>query len=472
MLRDLYQRLSGAEAHWIDPAINLQPADEARLAAADMLALQAQGAPIRADLETLAPNAERALFPELALDFLWPFGGQPHVRNTRDALFPAGPFPVELGDAWLNRRLDGRERLEAVEAEYLALDVAAILDLDAYKAMALQRQAEIDAACGADFAARLEAEFRHRPLFVNPLAPGTDLLRDLANWTFARLGAPYTLTRDWRPGGHVPELPPHPSVARHFGLAWTQGRRYRLWTADGVDFGEYVRRYLSFCEGPEVETGILTIALGHAEAGLELLEKAAQRPMGRRCERVRRSLTFAFLSAPQSGDAAAALRRAGALEDDDLYPAAEACARGRWSEAEAAALERLHQKPSSVELHLFLALVRERRGDAEGRIEALRGALRLRPGDRHLQSRLTVALASHGDLAGAIASAEAEIALNPENPHARAFLSNLLERAGERESAKAHLQRALEIVAVKPEYAALRTLLTKRSADLEKAVAG
>ena len=425
--------LCGAQAHWIDAGANLYPRDEARLDEADKLAVQV-GSPIAFDLDALAPKADRVLFPQLSLDFLWPFGGQPHARNTRDAFRRPGPYPVELGDAWLNRRLDGRERLEAVEAEYLALDIAEILDLDAYKTMALERQGEIDAACGEDYASRFEASFREKALFLNPLAPTADLLRELANATFAKLGAPFTLTQDWAPEGFVAELPVHPSVARHFGLAWTQGRRYRVWPEDGIEFDEYVRRYLAYAEGPELEAGVRHLAEARVEAGLALLETATARPMGRRSSSARQAMTRGYLLAPRSGEAASLLRQAGALNDDELFSAAELCATGRWREAEAAILARAETAPSA-EVYAFLAFVREKRGDTAGRVAALRSGLTLRPLDRPLQRSLTFALAAVGDAPGAIASAGNPGRDEPARS-ARARLPRAIIRARRRQRAR------------------------------------
>ncbi len=111
--------------------------------------------------------------------------------------------------------------------------------------------------------------------------------------------------------------------------------------------------------------------------------------------------------------------------------------------------------------------MREKRGDAEGRIAPLRAAVDLRPQDAALRSRLTLALADKGDLAGAIRSAEAELVLNPGNPHARAYLSHLLERSGDRERARVELARTLAIIAVGPQYAELRNQLMTRRVDLE-----
>lgn len=466
----IYRSLSGApqDVAWIDAAGPLQPQHREQLAEADLLAMHAFGVAPPVEIAEIAERAERVWFPEVALDFLWPFGGQPHLRNTRDNVFPEGPFPSEIGDSWLNRRLNGRQMPEAIEAEYLALDVAKVVDLDRFRRMALERQAELDRACGEDFASKLEAAYRAEALFANPTTPCPELMRALANRLFAKMRAPFALGQNWRSEAHLPELPVHPSVARHFGLAWTEGRRYRTWTGERIDFEEYVRRYLAYAEGPELESGVKLVADGHPAAARPLLDKANARPMGSRSTSARAAKARAFIADTAAGDAAAALRRAGAMEDADLMAAAGAFVANRWAEAEAAALARLRRGSISADLHVFLALVREKLRDEEGRIASLQSALALRPRDPALQSRLTLALASRGDLAAAIASAEAEVALRPENPHARAFLSHLLERAGDLDRARAELQRVLEIVAVGKEYEGLRKALVRRQADLER----
>jgi Flp pilus assembly protein TadD len=453
----IYRSLSGApeDADWIDATGPLAPAQERALAQADVIALQACGVAAPA-LDELAPKAERVGFPELALDFLWPFGGQPHLRNVKDDHFPDGPFPAELGDAWLNRRLGARQLPQAIEAEYLALDIGEIVDLDRYFDLTMQRQAELDRASGEDFASRLAASFRTERLFVNPATPAAGLMCELANRLFAKLRAPFALGPDWSNEWSQPELPVHPSVARHFGLVWAQGRTYRARNGERIDFAEYVRRYLAYAEG--LERGLRLASAGETAAARPLPEKTAEPP----------PTPQAFVANPQAGEAATALRRAGALDDADLMSAASAYLAKDWAGAEAAALARLARGSVSADLHAFLAIVRAQRGDIEGRIAALRAALALRPRDAGLQSRLTVALSERGDLAGAIASAEAEVAQSPENPHPRAFLSALLERAGQHERARAELQRTLEIVAVGTQYDKLRVALNQRRAALDR----
>jgi len=258
--------MPSAEVVWLDGSQHVSRAQEEALAGADVMALQARGARLSVDLEEIDAKGEQIWFPELGLDFLWPFAGQPHISNSWDVLFPEGPFPVELGDAYLNRRLQRREAPEAIEEAYIALDVAATIDLDAYKQLVLDRQSEIDALCGSDFASRLDSEFRLQPLFANSLAPLPELLRAIANALFARLPGDAALSEAWRPAGALPpEAPIHPSVAAHFGLRWTNSRYYRTWTGEGIDFPEYVRRYLAFAEGSELEHGLRLAAAGETK---------------------------------------------------------------------------------------------------------------------------------------------------------------------------------------------------------------
>ncbi len=452
-LCDIYGELAERDdAQWIDIEAPLQARDRERLAAADVIATQANGRPLDFDA-----TGDRVAFPEVALDFLWPFGGQPHLRNTRDTYFPSGPFGIELGDAYLNRRLQARDSAAAIETDYLALNIAAMLDLDAYKTLALERQAEIDRACGEDFASRLAAGYCDAPLFANPQTPNPDLLRDLANRLFAKLRARFKLTKDWRPDfSRVAELPVHPSVAAHFGLSWTKGRNYRTATGERIEFAEYVRRYLAYAEGPELEAGVWLVVNGRAEEGIAKLEIATTRPMGRRSTSARRAIMAAVAAEIGVNDLSAAPE--GALP---LF------AEQRWPEAEAAVLAALAKTPSSLPAWLLLAKVRERRLDKDGRVAALRSAARLRPHNSVLQSRLARSLADGSDLADAIAAAEADVALNPNDPQRRALLAHLLERAGDPGRAKAELAEAIAIVARDPDYAKLRSALGERRVNLE-----
>ena len=459
---------------WLDGAFELNRAEEDQLAAADFLALQARGAPLGVDLDEIGAKGERLWFPEITADFLWPFGGQPHLFNDRDATFSEGPFPIELGDAYLNRQLQSRKRLDAIEKDYLALDVAAVVDLDAYKNMALERQGEVDQICGSDFASRIEAEFRTRPLFSNPLAPMPDLLRAVANPLFGRLPGGFSIGDDWRAEGSAAlELPIHPSVATHFGLDWAKDRLCRTWAGESVGFAEYVRRYLAYSEGPELEAGLRLEWEGCTEEGVEKLQRAVKRPLGSRSDSAKWTLARAVpsndVSVAAASSASPAVGGPGEPGPEVTTKAIALHKQGRESEAESETLRLLAKAPGSIEAWLLLAEIRQRRGDLAGRAAALRGAVARRPNDPALQSRLTLACADAGDYPGAAASAEAEVAMDPNNPHPRAFLSAILDALGEKERARTHILRAIEIIGENPRYVGLRQELANRLVEKSQA---
>ena len=359
ILCDHFRRVvSGEFPQWVDADVKVGPPQEAWLAAADVVAVEARGATDPAPPEC---RAEIVLFPELALDALWPFGGQPHRVNTGDNLFPSGPFPVELGDAWLNRRLEQGGPLEAIEAEYLALDIAAMLDLDGYLQFSLERQAEIDRLCGTDFAARFAAEFRERPLFLNPLRPAPDLLRDVARPLFAKLGAPEA---ELSPRGEA-EAPIHPSVAAHFGLRWTQGRDYRDMNGGRVGFPEFLRRYLAYAEGPDLEAGLRLAAQGRSEESGRRLAVAAARPMGAR-----------------------------ALAAQAQRPSPESSVELSDSAALRVALA---QRPGDFELQCRLTVALSSEGDLAGALQSAQAQVALRPDSPHARAALAHLWQRSGD---------------------------------------------------------------------------
>ena len=424
-LAHAYVRRNGEtqDCGWMPDRASGSPQDVEALRAAQTVVWIGAGG-LRLDVEALELGGELIRVPELQLDFLWPFAGQPHLANTPEELFPNGPFPSDLGDAWLNRALEGLSRPEAAVEAYLALDVARTVDLDRMKDLALERQAEHDRILGVDFASRIAEGWRSRPLFLSPRAPGEELFGLLVEAVFSRLGVAYA-------GEAAPpasrELPIHPSVAAHFGLdaALTQPRA-QGW-GEPVDFAEYVRRYLAYSEGPELERGVALMGKDRFEEAAQALEIAAARPMGRRSRSARRGLSRARLLG-----AGVAARDIEAADLDDPHHATilVACARGRWSEAETALLAYLARQPAKAEDFERLADIRGKLGDAEGEFAALELAAGLKPEDGRLAAQMTQALAARGDWLAAALSAEREIALAPSNPQPRAVLLDLLTRAG------------------------------------------
>ena len=445
------------DAIWLRDRAVGSPENEERLRGADKIVWLAPVAP-PPDFEALDLSAELISLPELQLDFLWPFAGQPHIANTPDELYPDGPFPADLGDAWLNRALEGPQLPEAIADLYLALDVARVIDLDRMRDLALEAQAARDKLIGVDFASRIAEGFRRRPLFISPRAPAPELFDLLAEAAFARLGAAYVRA----PAPAVRQLPIHPGVAAHFGLDWTQDRS-QAW-GEAVDFAEYVRRYLAYAEGPELERGLALMAADHFEEAAKALEIAAARPMGRRSTSARRGFARASLKA--SGVEGREADIAADLGDRDHLASLAAFARGNWREAERALLAYLARNEAKAEDFERLAVIREKLGDEPGAFAALELAVGLKPDDRGLATRLTLALAGRGDILGAVRAAEREIALEPRNPNPRAFLVILLIRAGWRSRALREADEALALIGDAPELAPLRDALRARRAEL------
>lgn len=452
-------------ASWIGNHLPPSPGDVETLRGADRI-VWIDGGAAALDAESLDLTADIVRLPELQLDFLWPFGGQPHIANVLDEIYADGPFPAELGDAWLNRALEGPSRPEAVEEAYLALDVARVVDLDRMRDLNLARQADRDALYGVDFAPRIAAGFRSPSFFLSPRTPGPQLFAALAQVAFARLGVPYSGAAEGVPP--VRELPIHPRVAEHFGLDWARGRVWiENWGAP-VDFPEYVRRYLAFAEGPELEHGLSLLGSLRAGEAAAKLEIAAARPIGRRSSSAHRGLLRASVLAMQekgTGADLSAFARAD-IDDPDVLASVTAFAQGRLPQAERSLLAYLARAPDGAENFAMLAAIREARGDGEGAFAARELAVGLKPGDSALLSRLTMGLAARGDIVGAVRSAEAEIARDPQNPHPQAFLAQLLAQAGWRGRAQETLDRALALIGDAPDLADLRTTLTERRAAL------
>jgi tetratricopeptide (TPR) repeat protein len=454
-------------ANWMADHLAPSADDAETLRGADKIVWIDSGAP-PLDVEDLELSAEIVRLPELQLDFLWPFGGQPHIANFSDALYPDGPFPAELGDAWLNRALEGPARAEAAEEAYLALDVARAVDLDRMRDLSLARQAERDRLYGVDFASRIEAGFRAPSLFLSPRTPGRELFGALAQTAFARLGLTYSGAAEAAPAAR--ELPIHPRVAEHFGLEGASGRVCVDYWGGPVDFTEYVRRYLAFAEGPELEHGLAMLAAGRAEEAVDRLEIAAARPMGRRSSSALRGLAHAsVLALNDPGRRADLSAFVGAdVDDPDILAVLTAFARGRPLVAERRLMAYLAHAPDRAENFAVLATIRETRGDVGGALAALEGAVGLGTRDPRLMGRFAMALAARGDMMATVRAVEAQIALDPQNPHAHAFHAQFLVHVGWRGRAEEALERALAVVGDAPELASLRAMLNERRAALAR----
>jgi tetratricopeptide (TPR) repeat protein len=476
ILSEVYRQLVGITAGHIvsfaNPAVHFSRENEEEISAADIVVLQEQGHKPDVDLEALNGNATLVRMPEVIIDFLWPFGGQPHVRNHRTAMFPDGPYPAQLGDAYLNRQIQAGAGFAAASG-YIDLAIDEVIDLDRYKDLVVQRQGAIDLSAESDFAAMIDDQFRVRPFLANPMQPEDWLLRELAQMLFARMCIPVPLSDTWRmPGRRPPQLPIHPAVAAHFGLQWAPaGRLYRGWTGEHVSFPEYARRYLAYADGPELEEGARQAQEGEASAALEPLLIAITRASGQASLSAYRAISQVLTRTGHTAAALETMQKAAAIEpanvDLCLTKAELLLALNRLDEADAEIARYIAQNPTSLAPHVLSANVSERRGDTDGMVAALRAAVAIDGSDRSVRSRLTLVLARQGDLAGACQSAEAEIVLQPDSPHPHLFVAGLLIRRGELEAAEHHVARARALAPDITRRAGLSKELAHREEELE-----
>ena len=186
--------------------------------------------------------------PLVCADFLWPFAGRPHPSNRPTEALADGPYPDDFGDSHLDSLLaKGTPPEEAVQ-EYLATDVAGLVDLDGMLADRLRLQAALDTRAGTDLALLIEARFRGRPLFASRHRLHLDLFRHVAAHVFDRVGADparaFKLNETYFPPG---EMPIHPSVLRHFGItAPLADHRYPVLDEGDFTFEEYCYRYINY----------------------------------------------------------------------------------------------------------------------------------------------------------------------------------------------------------------------------------
>ena len=432
---------------------------------ADLLMLQERDAPRNLDLQDLNPDGRRIHFPDICVDFIWPFGGQPHVSNRPGFQLPAGPFPTALGDAYLNRRIETNFSPEILN-EYLNLRVDHLIDLDAYREMVLDRQRRIDRASGTDWASKIQENLPMRPILRNPLHPTAWVLGDMMAQLLSRMDIGLSIADDKIAGAcaNTPEAPVHPCVAQHFELSWApQGRLYSLRDGDRVSFPEYARRYIAYGEGEDLEIGVRAAAARSNDIALDSLRRAIERPLGMESVSAHSALARALAESGEGDAAFEALSVANAIEPgnpDILLARARASAlSGRPEEAEKDLGEYLLKAAPDPSTYVAIADIHLASGRPREAAEALRLALAAPGADRGLQSRLTLALSASGDLQAASESAETEIRLDPDNPHPRTFLAGLLVRLGKRDAAKHHVEHALTTIRDLPDHGELRESL-------------
>ena len=440
LLEQLYRRYAGREGEeqilYLPSYEDLTPERSATIASADVIVEQRLDVAPKAEIDGNTIRGERWFVPLLAGGFLWPFAGQPHPRNERLWFMPSGPFDGEMSDSYLNRLIEKRVPAEEAVAQYLALDVNKIRNLDRLFEIIIDRQRARDNACGYQFADLIVEHFRHEPLFRTPhhpnlrlsLAFGTQFFRHmgLAEAAIARLHERVRVTPFPRT-----QAPIHPSVAAHFGLAYADAQtRYRIREEGRFTFAEYAARYMAGEWNRELAEGIATAGSDLA-AGIAMMESGLQRSPG----------------SPEGWYSyGEALRRAGRLAD-----------------AEAAARKAIAIDPLEPRHFYGLGHTLAEAGRLDEAAESAERALVLDPLDPHFHGLATNLALRRGRLAEAEALARRAISIIPDQSQPYGSLADVLQRQDRAVEAEAAFREAL---ARAPDNAWLHFMLSRHLVQL------
>src|SRR6267142_2501144 len=109
MLSAIYQKFSasysGDQVRYIPSYEALSGEDRKALATADVLVQQILDFEPKIDLTITKAGVHHHLVPFVTAAFLWPFATEAHIRNQPLPFLRDGPYPPQLGDAYLNRKI-------------------------------------------------------------------------------------------------------------------------------------------------------------------------------------------------------------------------------------------------------------------------------------------------------------------------------------------------------------------------------
>lgn len=241
----------GVECRGFEVPRGFGPADAAWITEADVVFEQ----PVelkRSGVVTRQARGRVVRMPLLAARFLWPFAGAGHPRNAETVApwLPDGRYSGQVVDDQLRALIDERgtgpdsprAEIDGLVADYLALDFARRVDLDAMLEQDRLTAGRLGGELGARMADLIVRDFRTQRLFLGadhlagPLVQRLVCeLGDLIELPIAPAAAEAAWFRCY--GGDDPPLvmaPVHPSVLRHFDIKWAgEPARFR-WYYDGM----------------------------------------------------------------------------------------------------------------------------------------------------------------------------------------------------------------------------------------------
>ncbi len=485
---------TGERAFHVAAYHDLDDASRATLASADVIVDLVFDFAQRVNLADLGLKAPVVAVPYVSCNFLWPFAYEAHPRNAPAGFIVSGPYPVELGDAFLNRLMRDGVPAEEAASRYLDLDLDQKVRLDRRLEMTLALQKRRDEISGFAVADLMERHFREEPIFLTPNHPGRRIFLHVVERCFAQLGVPahliarlpHLIRRSFFPQD---ALAVHPHLAAHFGLVWAnEATRYPFWLDGDFTFAEFITRYLRFewcedfaigghlCADParrgeavaRLRAGLATHPESHrawallshvlvAEGALPEALAAAREAVSRN---PRDGEYFAHLgnlltNAGEVASARVAYERAVALEPEHTpwlrLLAGHWERQGKRAEAGALVATLADKDPLDYELHVQRGHLLAGRGDSAGAVMAFSHALGLAPHIEGVRAARSHTLAALERWEEAIADARAALAETPENRDLRRHLGNLLRASGDAAGAEAVFREAIRADPSDPE---------------------
>lgn len=228
--------------------------DKAKLQDVDILLAQV-GAFADEVVEQAAAQANSVVrFPALSMNALWPFATEPHPSNRSSKLWPAGPFPKQGGNKWINQQMAQGMAPEAALKAYEGLDVAAETRVKRLLQMDVVRWKSLEKQCRISFADDLYARIPRERTFHAPLHPTARTLEPIIDGVIRNSPLSGLSQASWRgaPESFFRNQPPiHPSIGEALGLEWLP-KGYNLWDMGPVSQREWLRRYVNYDGGADV----------------------------------------------------------------------------------------------------------------------------------------------------------------------------------------------------------------------------
>ncbi len=403
--------------------------------------------------EDAPPGMEVLPFPLMLEAFLWPYAHEPHIHNKPEPPLHDGPYPGQLGDMFLNRMIaQGVAPSEALE-RYLEHDIVGATHIDRLLELHLDQQRDRDERTGFELASILEGGFRDRALFMSPHHPNAWMFGEFLGQLLDRLQMPadeIAAMRDALLASPFPsgELPVHPAVARHFGLAFVDDdTRYKFHDEGRFSFPEHVLRYMRYEHNHTLRVGMRYFHEGQPDAALPLLDEGLKTsPHSAHGWRAR-----GLILGRQGRREEAAEAFGRSVEEDRQVPDAYAdlsrtlMELGREADAMGLAREAVALAPHHGPSQLIFGELLFRLRDFPGAVAAASEAARLLPMESY---PAWVAAASHwhaGDPDGARAFCLRALNLEPAMVDPRNLLAETYEREGRRSDAVATLEEGVAL---------------------------